>query len=170
MGIFIEDQIVIRLRLASAAAPDHLIDLDGAAAAGTATTITLGGISTAKQLLDRQNIPEMDRFLAVPPEQLKAIIDLDNFRNADKYGSREALLKGEVGEIYGFRVIMTNALNANEAIAYHRTAVAIAIQQDIKFEKQRADLRIQADDYSFSLCMGDQVMDGGVKQVYMLGA
>jgi len=171
MGIFIEDQIVLRLRTPSTSAPDHDRALDGAALGGAGPTeITLEGISTAKQLLDRQNVPETDRFLAVPPEQLKAIIDLDNFRNADKFGSREALLKGEVGEIYGLRVIMTNALSANEAIAYHRSAVAIAIQQEIKFEVQRADLRIQATDYSFSMCMGDQVMDGGVKQVYLHSA
>lgn len=170
MGIYVDNQIIARLRQASTSAPDHNIDLDGAAASGSATAITLEGISKARELLNRQNLPASDRFLVIPPELEKDLIDLDNFRNADKYGSREALLNGEIGQIYGFRVLVHNGLAANEACAYHMSAVAIAMQMEIKFETQRADVRLQATDYSFSLGMGDQVMDGGRRQVYMLGA
>lgn len=110
MGEYIDDQIIANLRLASAAAPDHIRDLDGAAGTALATAITLEGISTARTLLNRANVPQTDRWLVIPPEQEKALIDLDNFRNADKYGSREALLRGEIGQIYGFRVMVHNGL------------------------------------------------------------
>lgn len=170
MGEYIDDQIIANLRLASAAAPDHQIDLDGAAIAGAASAITLEGISKARELLNRANVPQTDRWLVIPPEQEKALIDLDNFRNADKYGSREALLRGEIGQIYGFRVMVHNGLASNEACAYHKSCSAVAAQQEIKFESQRADVTLQATDYSFSLLMGDTVLDGGKRQVYMQGA
>lgn len=170
MGNFIDDRIIVRLRQASAAAPDHLIDLDGADIAGAAAAITLAGISKARQLLSEQNISNSDRWLVIPPAQEKALIDLDNFTNADKYGSREALLDGEIGRIYGFRVMVHNGLATNEAMAYHKSCVSIAMQQEIKFETQRADVRLLSTDYSFSLGMGDVVMDGGKRQVYLLGA
>lgn len=171
MGEYIDDQIIANLRLASAAAPDHDRALDGGVLGGAgATEITLAGISKARELLNRANVPQTDRWLVIPPEQEKALIDLDNFRNADKYGSREALLKGEIGEIYGFRVMVHNGLSSNEACAYHSSCSAVAVQQEISFESQRADVTIQATDYSFKLGMGDTVLDGGKRQVYMHSA
>ena len=170
MGIYIDDQIIAQLRNASAATPDHKIDLDGAALAGTATALTLGGITEARKLLNKQNLRSEARWLVIPPDQEKELLDLDNFKNAEKYGSREALIEGEIGRIYGFRVMVHNGLNSNECFAYEKEAVGIAVQQEIKFEEQRADVRLQATDYSFSLLMGDTIMDGGKKVVHLEGA
>ena len=171
MGEFIDDQIITNLRLASTSSPDHDRALDGGVLGGAGPTeITLEGISKARELLNRANVPQSDRWLVIPPEQEKALIDLDNFRNADKYGSRDALLRGEIGRIYGFRVMVHNGLTANEAVAYHTTATAVAVQQEIKFESQRADVTLQATDFSFSLGMGDAVLDGGKRQVYLHSA
>ena len=108
--------------------------------------------------------------MVIPPEMEKTIIDLDNFRNADKYGSRDALLQGEVGQIYGFRVIVHNGLAANEALAYHKDAVAIAVQQEVRFESRRLGLGLQSTEYSFALGMGQTVLQGGVLNIYAVGA
>lgn len=169
MGIYIDDQIIARLREASTSAPDHLIDLDGSAASGSATGLTLEGITQARMLLNKQNLMG-ERWMVIAPELEKDLLDFDQFRNAEKYGSREALLNGEVGQIYGFRVIVHNGLNSNEAFAYEKEAVCIAVQQEVKFEEQRADVRLQATDYAFTLLMGSKIMDGGKKVVYLLGA
>lgn len=169
-GEYMDEQIIVKLRLASTSAPDHKIDLDGANTHGVATAITLDGIAKARQLLNRANVPQSDRYLVIPPEQEKVLIGLDNFRNADKYGSREALLKGEIGQIYGFRVIVHNGASSNEAFAYHKTAVAVAVQQEVKFETRRATLKLQKTEYSFAMGMGQTVLDSGKRQVYLLGA
>jgi N4-gp56 family major capsid protein len=172
-GEYMDDQIIVQLRLAAdgtGSLPDHEIDLDGADAQGTASAITLDGIAKARRLLNRANVPQSDRFMVIPPEQEQVLIGLDNFRNADKYGSREALLSGEIGQIYGFRVIVHNGLNSNEACMYHRSAVAVAVQQEVKFETRRATLKLQKTEYSFALGMGQQVLDEGRRQVHMLGA
>lgn len=170
MGIYIDDQIIARLRQPSTSAPDHLIDLDGSALSGVATAITLDGIAEARKLLNKQNLPETDRYLVIGPAQEKNMLAIQNFISAERYGSREALLNGEVGRVFGFRVIVSNGLADNEAFAYHKSAVAIAMQQDIKFETRRASLGLQKTEYSFTLLMGDVVLDGGKRQVHMLGA
>jgi len=171
MGIYIDDQIIAQLRLASASTPDHIRALDdGGATSGVGAAITLETIAVARQLLKEQNVPQDGLWLVIPPEQEKNIILIDNFRNADKYGSREALLEGEIGRIYGFRVMVHNGLAANEAFAYSPKAVGFAMQQEVKFESQRAPVDILATDYSFSLLMGDAVLSDGKLQVYMLGA
>jgi N4-gp56 family major capsid protein len=169
-GEYMDSKILVKLRLASTSAPDHKIDLDGSDTHGVATAITLDGIAKARQLLNRQNVPQSDRFLVIPPEQEKVLIGLDNFRNADKYGSREALLNGEIGQIYGFRVIVHNGCASNEAMAYHKSAVAVAVQQEVKYETRRSRLGLQKTEYAFAMGMGQAVLDSGKRQVYMLGA
>jgi len=168
-GNYLDDQIIVQLKLASAAAPDHLLGL-GEADAGVGAAITLGDISKWRSSLNRENADQDNRFLVIPPEMEKTIIDLDNFRNADKYGSREALLEGEVGQIYGFRVIVHNGLAENEALAYQKKAVAYAIQQDVRFETRRLPLGLQATEYSFAMGMGQTVLQKGVLNIYALGA
>lgn len=169
-GNYMDDLIIAELRLGSAAAPDHLLDIDGADATALGTAITLDAISKARMLLNKQNASMDERYLAISPDQEKVIIDLDNFTHADKYGSRDALIDGEVGRIYGFRVIVHNGLNANEALAWQKDAVGIAVQKEVKFETQRADVRLQATDYSFSLGMGAEVLQGGKLNVRLQGA
>ena len=172
-GNYVDDQIIAQLRLAadgSGALPDHQIGIENNDLQGTGAALVLEDISKARRLLNRANVPQDERWMIVPPEMEEDIVNLDNFRNADKYGSREALLQGEVGQIYGFRVIVHNGLAANEAIAYHKTACAIAVQQEVRFETRRLSLKLQATEYSFAMGMGQKVLDEGKRQVYLLGA
>lgn len=161
-GEYMDDQIIAELKQASAAAPDHILQMSGAGNAA----LTLEDISEARKLLNKQNLPQSDRWLVISPAQEKAIIDLDNFRNADKYGDRTALLEGEVGQIYGFRVIVHNGLADAEALAYHKSACAIAVQQDVEFETRRASLELKVTEYSFSLGMGHTVLDSGKRNIF----
>ena len=169
-GNFVDDQIIVQLKLASASTPDHLLGLGESDTGGAGAAVTLGDVSKWRQLLNRQNCPQEDRFMVIPPEMEKTLIDLDNFRNADKYGSREALLQGEIGQIYGFRVLVHNGLAANEALAYHKTSCAIAVQQEVRFESRREELGLQSTEYSFAMGMGQKVLQGGVVNIYAIGA
>ncbi|MCK5605125.1 hypothetical protein KAR91_24760 [Candidatus Pacearchaeota archaeon] len=169
MGNWVDDQIIVELKLASAAGPDHLLDINGADATNLGTAITLGAITKSRMLLNKQNADMDNRYLVISPDQEKVIIDLDNFTHADKYGSREALLNGEVGRIYGFRVIVHNALGVNEALAYQKDCCAMAVQKEVKYESQRADVRRQATDYSFSIGAGFEVLQGGKLNIYLKG-
>jgi len=170
-GNYLDDQIIVQLRLPSTSAPDHLRALDdGGVNSGVGTAITLESITVARQLLNEANVPQADRFMAIPPAQEKEMLNITNFIEADKYGSRDALLNGEIGRVFGFRVLVHNGLASNEALCWHKTAVAIAVQQEVRFETRRAQLGLQKTEYAFAMGMGQQVLDGGKRQVHLLGA
>lgn len=164
-GNYVDDRIIARLREAAdgtGGLPDHRIQLSG----GTNDEITLADITAARRLLNKANVSESERWLIVSPEQEEAMLNIDNFIHADKYGARTALLDGEIGKVYGFRVMVHNGLNAAEAIAYQKQAVAVAVQKELKFETDRQP-KLQKTDYVFSMGMGDQVLEQGVKQVLL---
>ena len=124
-------------------------------------TISLSNIAQARLILDKEFVDSRDRYLIISPAQEKAIINLDNFKQADKYGSREALLNGEVGQIYGFTVIKSSLLDDDEAYAVHKKCVNFAMQQGLDMETQREDVEIRSTAYSFAVGWGLTVMDGG---------
>ncbi len=163
MARYIDDKIIEQLRLASTSAPDHAIDFSG----DSGNSISLDDIADARELLNRANVNMDGRILLIPPEQESVLIKLDEFKNADKYGAREALLKGEIGQIYGFKVMVHNGLAEDEAVAYEKGAVAWAAQKQVTYETRRATLTAQKTEYAFSMGMGFQVLEEGRKQVYL---
>lgn len=172
MALDIDEHLIAQLRLASASAPDHIIDLDGNATSGAASAITIAGINEARALLKKQNVTDLggEMVLLISVEQEKAMLNIGNFIQAEQYGSRDALMNGEIGRVYGLRVLVSNVLNDNEAMVYHKSAVAFASQKEVSFEKQRASVKLQAWEYSFSVGYGSVVLDGGKRAVYMVGA
>ena len=131
----------------------------------TLNTMALVDITEARKLLNRENVPQNDRVLLISPEKEQDMLNIDNFIHADKYGAREALLNGEIGRVYGFRVLVSNLLADGEAYAYHRECVGYAIQNSVDFETQRADVNIRATDYSYAAGWGFTLMYEGRKGV-----
>lgn len=129
--------------------------------AAITATISLEDIAQARLLLDREFVSDMDRFLIISPEMEKAIINMDNFHKANEYGSREALLNGEVGRIYGFTVVKSTLLGPTESYAVHKHCVNYAVQEGLDFETQREDVTLRSTCYSFAMGWGLTVMDGG---------
>ncbi len=160
---YIDDELIVALRAASAATPDHITQLQG----GTNDEITLDNIAEARELLNKADVNESDRFLVISPTQERIMLNIENFIKANEYGSRDALLNGEVGKVFGFRVMVHNGLADAEAIAYQRDAVAMAMQKSIKFESRRAQLGLQKTEYAFSAGWGTVTLEQGVKQVLM---
>lgn len=118
----IEASIYTGLATVSASAPDHKIAFD------TSSTLVLADILEAVGLLDDQNVPESDRFLAVNPKQHRQLLALGDFIDASKYGSNQPIMNGEIGQIFGLRVIKSSKVTADTALAYHRSHVAFALQ------------------------------------------
>ena len=166
MGNYLDDKIIEQLKLASSAAPDHIQQLSGTDQDSNANqAITIADIAKARRLLNEQNVSNEDRFLLVSPKQEFEMLNIENFISAEKYGAREALLEGEIGRVFGFRVMVHNGLSDNDVIAYQKGAVAIAVQQDMRFEAQRQVQKGQTD-YAFHMLAGYQVLEEGRKQVY----
>lgn len=164
MAAEVDDDIVTELQLASAAAPDHLIQF-----ANTPTnTIQETDILEARRLLDVQDVPSSDRFLLLPPDQEKAMLQIDNFIQADRFGNSDAIQNGQIGKVFGIKVLKSTSSNlaVSDAIMYHRDAVAYATQQSAKLETERNALAI-AEDFVLSMLYGVQVLDGGNRQVVL---
>lgn len=161
MAYEVDGLIVDKLEAASAAAPDHRV------AYANATTLGKADILTARKLLHIQNIPFADCWIGVSPASESDLLAIDDFVHADKYGSSQGLVAGEIGRIYGARVIMSNAFEQLKTIVWHPTAVAFAFQREPSFETDR-DLPNLATLYSVDAIYGAVTLDSGKRQV-MLG-
>ncbi len=144
---------------ASASAPDHIIDHYGSSGAITRTKIL-----QARQLLNAQDVPSDERFMVISTNQEAELLDIDGFVSCEKYGSREALLNGEIGRLFGFTVICTTVCEDNVTLYYHKSALAFARQLEPKWEQDR-NLAKLANEYSLSALYGAKVLDSGKRNV-----
>ena len=156
----LEANLYTALAATSSSAPDHKI------AFGTADKLALADILAARLLLDKQNAPETDRFLAINPDQFTNLLALEAFIDASKYGSNVALINGEIGQIYGFRVLKTNNVTASTALAYHRTHVAFARQMAVTWKTQD-DLDNASVKYLMQTVYGLKTLDSGKRGVLL---
>jgi N4-gp56 family major capsid protein len=137
---------------------------------GTASTLAIADILNARTALRTANVPfDNDLFLAINPAQEAQILGLPNFVNANQYGQESVINSNEIGKIYGFRVIVSNNVEAAKVLAYHRTHVAIGIQQAISFEKAR-DLKNAKTQFLMQAFYGTKVLDSGVRGVLLQNA
>ena len=156
MGNYMDNEIIAKLRQADAA---HLKTFANAA------SFSLADVTEARKLLNLKNVSEDERYLIIDPCSEKAMLDTPEFVRVDGYGSLDSRRSGEIGRLYGFTVIVHNGLNENEVIAYQKGAVAIAVQEEVKFESLRMDLKCQSTQYAFTLLWGSAVLENGCKQV-----
>lgn len=156
-----DEYIVTKLEEVSTAAPDHKIAYDNAATLGKVD------ILEARRLLHIQNVPFNECFIGVSPGSEKALLAIDDFVHADKYGSAEGLRNGELGRLYGAPVIMSNVFDDLKTMVWHPSHVGFARQIEMKFEQDRQSLEL-ATDYVMSNLYGAMSMDSG-KRAVLLG-
>lgn len=57
---------------------------------------------------EAEMLDDGNRFLIVRPQERKALLGVANFVQADRYGDRTPLVTGELGSVYGVRVVVVN--------------------------------------------------------------
>ena len=94
------------------------------------TTIALADIVDARQYLKSTKVkPFKDNiFLAVNSEEEADMLKIDNYIDASKYGSNEAILNGEIGKVHGVKILVSESVDSEKAIMYHRDALAWGLQ------------------------------------------
>lgn len=61
------------------------------------------------QQADEANmLDDGNRFLIIRPQERKAALSVANFVQADRYGDRTPLVTGELGSVYGLRIVVHN--------------------------------------------------------------
>lgn len=164
LALDIDTSIVTQLEAASAAAPDHRLAYTNSA---TANTLGKTDLLVARQLIHEQNLRFNECYIGVSPASEANLLAIDDFVHVDKYGAGAVgLANGELGRLYGARVIMSNEFDDLKTIIWHPSAVAFSRQVNPRFEDDR-DVPNLATLYSLSHLYGTIVLDAGVRQVVL---
>jgi hypothetical protein len=98
-----------------------------------ATAITDAGIRRVIQVLDDNDIPMMDRALAIPPVARRIMMGLARFTEQAFVGDGKTIRNGKLGDVYGVSVHVTNncpvptsATTAKVGLLIHRDALILA--------------------------------------------
>lgn len=159
LALNIDSYLYTKLQAASAAAPDHRI------AYANATTVQEEDILEARKLLNLQ-FASTERFLLISPAQEKNMLQIANFIQADRYPGNIAIANGELGRVYGFRVLVSSIVEDLKTVAYTPESVVWAMQQQVKYEKDR-DLPNVASEHLMSTIYGAVEMQDGKQQVLL---
>jgi N4-gp56 family major capsid protein len=110
------------------------------------SAIDLDDFKDAQVIFDKANVRNSGRFCFINPDGNGDLLGNQNIIDASKYGSDVALKEGEIGMLYGFRIVMTNdvanttATPAQTQIIFaHEDAVAFASQKSFTVEAARAE-------------------------------
>lgn len=164
LALQLDKDIITELKKVSTAAPDHQIVY-----ADTVNNVMAkADVLEIRRLLNVQNVPQENRFLLVSPTKEKELLNIGDFVKANEYGATQAVQLGELGTLFGFRVLMHTSLDSDEVIGYHKSHVGMAIQLAPEF-RTNFDLPSVSDEYLLHWIYGVKVMGGatGVRGVLM---
>lgn len=136
------------------------------AGAASGNNVTLSGsfgreeITEMRSKLRRAYWPTNDLTLAIAPELEEDMLNVADFINAEKYGSVAPIQNGEIGKVFGVKVVVSTLLTAAQALMFHREAVALAFQQMPEFDEQK-DLQNLGIRYSLDQLYGYKVLQSG---------
>jgi hypothetical protein len=159
LALDLDAKIIAQLELASASGPDHQINFIDTAN----DVIAKGDILAARKLLLTQNVNPKESYLLVGPEKEAEMLALADFIQAERYGSNMPITAGEIGSVYGMKVLVHTSVT-DYILAYHPSAVGYAFSQPIEldFDKDLANIGMR---YSLDYIFGAKVLDGGKRCV-----
>lgn len=145
----------------STSAPDHVIAFEGA-------SFDKADIINAMVLLDNQEFPSAERYLAVNPAEHGAMLKVDGFIDASKYGSNMPVMNGEIGQVLGMRVLKSTVVTAGRPLIYQKECACIGFQLNPEFDQQKS-LENLGTLYSLDQLYGLKIFQSG-KGVVRLGS
>jgi len=124
----------------------YLIDAirGGATADGlaTAAVVAKADFIELRKLMDAANVPQMDRYVGIHPDNYAQVLAEASFVEADKIGGPGNIPMGVVGMVFGFQILVNTGFVAGELVGWHKDCAAGAIQlsPSIRTEYSVADL------------------------------
>ena len=101
--------------------------------------------------------------MGIGTAQEKNMLAISDFIDASKYGNNEPILNGEIGRVYGMRVMLHTGFGV-ETSFWHKSAVGFAFQQQVRVQRDY-ELKNLAWRYSLDYLAGFEVLDGGKRTV-----
>lgn len=160
-------------RAARAHARQVDVDLRDAMIAGAANTVTLSGSFGREEITEmRKNIradkfPMRDLTLALSEDFEEAMLNVSDFINADAYGSSQPIQEGEIGKVFGVKVVVSTLLTAAagaRALMWHKESIALGFQSGPDFDSDK-DLKNLGTRYSLDQLYGYKVLQAGAGMV-----
>lgn len=136
--------------------------------------ITLAKILSARKILNQNSVPTQDRFLVYNGLQDSKMLAITEVASND-YNTNRVLSNGSVDSYCGFKILMTEEIQTstdNLCFAFHKDAICLAIQRDIKIEIDKAvNLKGNPWKLSASLIFGaSRLQEEGVVQINCLNS
>ena len=157
----LEQNIYAALAATCASSPvDHRVKFK------TQSVLSLQDILGARKLLNRKAVPFENRWMAIHPDQEETVLGLKNIIEVSKYPNTQTIVNGEIGRIYGFRVIVSNNVTADTTLFYHSTHCAFARQLALTWETSR-NLGEVGTEYLLQQKYGLKTLDSGIRGVLM---
>lgn len=101
----------------------------GTTVTGVTQTNVYEKIVDARVALNKANVPMSERYLVVGSDFEGILLKSDDLHQVDHSGSSSALRDAVIGSIAGFsQVVVSNALPADQAYAFHRTAYVLGMR------------------------------------------
>lgn len=106
-------------------------------------------LSMIQEADENEMLDDGERYLIVRPQERKALLGVANFIQADRYPNSQALVTGELGSLYGVRVVVTNLSGATadgNAITFgdgnmilcHRESLGFAFHRQPQHDMDKA--------------------------------
>ena len=164
LALQVDKDIIVELRKVSESTPDHAIQY----ADTSGNVMAKADVLEARRLLNKAKVPLMNRFMVISPDKEKEMLNISDFVKANEYGSTRPIQNGELGQVYGFTVLMHTELADDEVLAYHPSHVGIAMQLQPEFRTD-FQLRSVSDEFLLHQIYGVKVMGGatGVRGVQL---
>jgi hypothetical protein len=145
----------------STASPDHVIAFAG-------PTFGRADVVKGMELLDIQEFPAENRYLAVHPTEHATLLNITDFIDASKYGSTAPVMNGEIGMLFGMRVLKTTVVAVGRPLIYQSEACLLGFQLAPQFDSDK-DLANLGTRYSLDQLYGIKTAQAG-KGIVRLGA
>lgn len=81
--------------------------------------------------LNKANVPRTERFAIVGADVEAVILKSDHLSKVDQSGSEAALRRAQIGMLANFPVYASNAIPADEAFLFHRTAYVLGMRAPV---------------------------------------
>lgn len=161
LALDLDVKVLAELAQASASAPDHQLVF----ADTSGDVVAKSDILNARRLLINQNVNPRECFIAVGSEKEAELLAISDFIDASKYGSNSPIMLGEIGMIYGMKVLVHTSIT-DQMYVWHPSAVGYAFSQQIELDMDK-DLANIGMRYSLDYIFGAKVLDGGKRNVFV---
>jgi hypothetical protein len=134
---------------------------------GAGTKIAAADIVDARKIIKASKVRNFQGnvFLALNSAEEASMLKIADFVDASKYGSNAPVLNGEIGQVYGIKVLVTESVDAGKPVMYHKESLYWALQKAPTFMSQD-DLDNIGKKYLLDQLYGAKAMKSGALNVH----